>query len=775
MIRPVLLNGASPALRGAVFLAMGIGLGAFSSGGSLLSIFLFAVAAAGALLPGKRRHVYGAVCAMALGFWLGRARLACPAAESFRTVSRLDLSRPVQVTGRLADFWTASLSRRHCRMTLESVRQGNVREPLPAEAQLWVAGDRPLRWGRGDVVTATGYLRLPDVPVSPRDLASPRPLYLFSVKSALGIRLVRHTMLSVVSSPNRWLEARLRASGLSRQRVVAPISALLLGRTQDLDEGVVQNFRRGGLYHLLVIAGLHVGLLAAGLFGLLTLLGASRRRKDLILLLAVVAFAFFCGGKAPVVRASVTIAFLLFCRLLEKPVSALQAVGVSAVVVLLADPSELFSVGFFLTYGAVLGISLLTCPLAEGLRWLPANLRLTLAVAFSAQLATAPIIFWRFNLVSALAWVGTPLSIPVLVGLLALGVLILAGSAAGIPMALAAGAFAALLRLLETLAERCGSAAFLRVTPPLEAVVALLTLLVLAAVLRGRRRLVPLTLYALLFVFLAVRRGPSGPRAGFSVETLDVGQGDSILLRSGSRSFLIDGGGGFDSEAEDFGRTRLLPKLLDRGVTRLDAVLLSHPHPDHALGLFAVLREMPVGVFYRGGGQDFENFFSRLTELAHRRGVPARLLQTGAVVTWAGGTLSVLRSGGRPFKTDPVNNGSVVVIYEKEGRRALLTGDAGRPAERDILDLWTPLPRVDLVKVGHHGSRTSSSPEFLLAVCPRVALLSCGRNNRFHHPAPATMETFAALHIPVFRTDQRSDVGVVLAPRGLTLFQRGYP
>ena len=153
------------------------------------------------------------------------------------------------------------------------------------------------------------------------------------------------------------------------------------------------------------------------------------------------------------------------------------------------------------------------------------------------------------------------------------------------------------MRVLEWTAERAGGATFLRPTPPLWGVLMVGALLVAAARLRsGWGRAAAASGAAGAFLALALRSGPSGPAEGFSIEALDVGQGDAILLRWEDRAVLVDGGGPFDVVSTDFGRTRLIPKLLDRGVTRLDAVLLTHPHPDHALGLFAVLEELPGGI-----------------------------------------------------------------------------------------------------------------------------------------------------------------------------------
>lgn len=777
MRRVQLASGTAPALWAAVSLAVGILSGSHAVSGAGL-------AAAGALLAlggclasrgAVARAGWGALLFALAGFLLAAREIARPSAEAFRAIWRVDRSQPVQVRGRLDEFWSGEAPLRRSRLRAESLSQGGRTYPFRAPVNIWLSGVRDAPADRGDRVTLIGEIRRQDIPVSARELPAPEETFSLAVKSAAQILDRRPTLVSLLSRPNRALAARLAASPLPAYSVRGPVDALLLGRTEALDRGMTQNFRRGGLSHLLVVSGLHVALLAGGLE---ILFGAFFRRakvRHALVLVALVGFAVFAGARAPVLRAAVTLGLLLLSRILEKPVTILQAAGLSALVVLVIRPAELFTAGFFLTYGAAIGIALLAGPLQRGLALAPRRVRPALAVTLAAQLATAPIVFWRYNLVAGLSWLVAPVCLPVLALLLADGALILAAVAVGLSPILPGRLFALAEGALERIAEGSGSAGILRPTPPLAAALVLLALLAAAAAVSGRLRLAALGAYAGLFLFLAVRRVGPPPGGGFSVEALDVGQGDAILLRAGSSSFLIDGGGSWDPTDEDFGRTRLLPKLLDRGVARLDGVLLSHPHPDHALGLFAVLRELPVARFYRGPGPDDTGYFARLDALAGSRGTARRVLATGDRFAWAGGEFCVLRSGGRFFKTDAVNNDSVVVLYERNGRRVLLAGDAGMPAEREILDSHPHPAAVDVLKVGHHGSRTSSSPEFLRAFAPRAALLSCGRENRFHHPAAQTLATFAGERIPLFRTDRRSDVGFRLAGRHLILFERGLP
>jgi competence protein ComEC len=437
-----------------------------------------------------------------------------------------------------------------------------------------------------------------------------------------------------------------------------------------------------------------------------------------------------------------------------------------------AAPAEIYSIGTVLTFAAVCGIALLTPPIRGRLPVRPPALFSGFAAALAAQSATAPWLLWRFNLVSVGAWLTAPLAIPLLGGLIALGALLLAFAAAGLYPAPLLALFGLGSRALEFIAERAAGVAFLRPTPSLMAALAV-SGLTLAAVYAPRRLRAPASLSAAaLYLFLALRPGPAGPQRGFSLEALDIGQGDALLLRWQRHAILVDGGGPFELDQRDFGRTRLVPKLLDRGVTRLDAAVLTHPHPDHALGLFAVLEELPVGCFWHTRGEDEGNLIADLETAAASRGVKSAAPPPGGTILWRDARIEVLHSGGVHHKIDGTNNQSLVFLFERDGRRALLVGDAGAAAEGELLRS-ARVPRADVLKVGHHGSRGATTPAFLAAVCPRVAVLSCGRGNRFGHPAPETLRTLADARVPVFRTDLASDVRLDLLPGATRLFLRG--
>jgi competence protein ComEC len=253
------------------------------------------------------------------------------------------------------------------------------------------------------------------------------------------------------------------------------------------------------------------------------------------------------------------------------------------------------------------------------------------------------------------------------------------------------------------------------------------------------------------------------------VTFIDVGQGDSALLE-GPRGFvmLVDGGGRYD-DSFDTGARVVEPVLRARGIARVDLVVLSHPHPDHLNGLLRVLARFEVGRLWTSGDDGHNPRYGELLALAHQHGVPtpvpARFESKGMRIEplgpWVGDVV------GPPPGLD-ANNASLVVRASYAGHAVLFTGDIGIDGEAELVARGETGLGIasDIVKVPHHGSRTSSGDEFLAAVQPSMAVVSVGRHNTFHLPSSATMARYAARGVRVRRTDLEGAVTVAVDVQG---------
>jgi len=314
--------------------------------------------------------------------------------------------------------------------------------------------------------------------------------------------------------------------------------------------------------------------------------------------------------------------------------------------------------------------------------------------------------------------------------------------------------------------------AALRITLPvpsgfqvaLTALVSLALLLGHGAARAWARRLIAVGLGTAGLLGLELGQRQAGaPHGKLVASVLDVGQGDATLLDLPDGSLWLIDGGGFVGSPVDPGRSVILPELRARRRSRIDVMVLSHPHPDHFVGLESVIRAVEVGQFWdtgQGLAQGAGPVYARIRALLRERGVPVlgprELCGERAL---AGAAVQVLAPCPDFRREWGANDNSLVIRVALGSRAFLLTGDAEHDAEALLLERGAPL-RADFLKVGHHGSRTSSTPAFLGAVRPYVATMSTGVRNRFGHPHPATLRSLDERHIWALRTDRFGQVRI---------------
>jgi competence protein ComEC len=795
MIRSWSKSAGAPAVPAAFAVAAGIlaaaSLPAPASVGMTALLAAAGLAAVAVSHRGDRRTgVLGAVVLLAIaGGWRFRSRFLEPGRRTEAAVLSLGDETLVDVTGRIDRLWSRSGSLHRSRLAVESASSGGRTLDLPGPLHLVVGGEKdPSDTAEiGDLVRVQGPLRLPEAPPSDRSPfrfpAEPRLV----LKSADQIERLAGPagLLGPVDAAHAAAKRRLKAN-LARvserdRQAVGLLLALLMGETADLPGETVAAFRDGGVAHIVAISGLQVALVAAGLGLALGRLRLPVAARDATLLGATLLYAVFAGARPPVFRAALMIGLYLIARLLGRPTSPGQVVGFAAVALLLAEPEDLFDIGFLLTFAAIFGLSAFGAPLARWLRnrgYGPAFAVDIAAATIGAELAVFPIQAFVFNVVPFVGLLSNPVVVPLsvvfLYAALVLTPLLLVAppvaALAVVPLRLLTDAMVGVLSMLD------GLAAFRIIpTPPFAAVVATAALLFAAGTARraGLRR-ASLAAALSVMLFLLVRPVPAAAEGTARLEALDVGQGDAWLLVSPAGRVLVDGGGSWDREYES-GRLRLLPKLGDRGAVALDAVVLTHPHPDHSRGLLAVLTLLPVGEVFLPASAPRNEFLDEVLEAARRRRLPVRRLMAGDRISAGGFVFGVLHPSGHAYLRSPENNCSLVLRTRLGGRTLLLTGDVEAPVERDLLEGPGPLS-ADILKVAHHGSSTSTTPAMLAAVSPRLALVGVGRHNRFGHPSAEVLRRLREARVRTFRTDLDGDVTLLVRQRLiLPLFPEAFP
>jgi len=581
-----------------------------------------------------------------------------------------------------------------------------------------------------------------------------------------------------------WQRARVR---LGRRLARAGpggalLRALALGDRAGLPEAARDAFARLGIAHLLAVSGLHLGLLASLVYaavrlgpGRLAWLAARRDTRAIALVAGVAAaaaYAVLAGWGVPVRRALIFLLALLLGLAQRRPGLRLQPLALAAMGILSWEPEALFAPGAQLSFAACAALALaaprdpLAPPRLAALRASASALAVTAPLAALLLGSQAPFAL-PVNLV-AIPWTGWVL--------LPASLAATAAAAAGEGLAtswllaaserLAAGTLAAAGLLAEHLP---GGVARAAPAWPWLAAASLLA----AAALSARRTVVRAALAAaiggLLWWAPPAQLPPEPPRAVF----LDVGQGDATLVQGRRAALLVDAGLAVPG-GPDLGRSAVVPALRALGVRRLDLLLVTHTDLDHRGGIPAVLDAFPVGALWVPRGARVEPGFAVLRETARAHGVPIRECGAGDPTQRLGDlVVTPLWPPAERAATISSNERSLVVRIEVAGRRVLLPGDIEAEAEAGLLGNAADL-RADVLKLSHHGSRSSSTPRFLAAVGAAVAVASAPCGGRFEMPHARVLARAREARLSVWWTGRDGAVYVDLGER-LRVWGTGAP
>ncbi len=579
------------------------------------------------------------------------------------------------------------------------------------------------------------------------------------------------------------------------------LRAMLLGDKSILDADTKSLYQGAGIIAVLTISGLHISLLGTGLYAALKKAGLPAPACVLVTVLFMAAYGKMTGMSASVVRALVMFALRLGAGLLGRTYDMPTAIGLSAILLLVRQPLCLVHTGFLFSFGAVLALSLLAPALTDP--DMPGPLR-GLVQTLSVPLACLPVslcTYYSFPLCSILLNLAvTPLMAPVLVsGLLGLALgapaaLFPAGSEAGALFGdLAWAALVPARWILKGYDWLCraalglpGATLILGAPAPWQAA-AYLGILVLVVLASERIPLLVRYVALAAAVSLLTLRVPS---RGLELDMIDVGQGDGFYLEYEGLRILVDGG---SSSAEDVWTYTIMPFLKYKGAGHLDYLILSHDDDDHMNGMLALLEGMPENGFsvscllMPDVGEEMKESgnYQALVRAADDAGVPVSYVSAGDRISRGDLRIHVLHPRKGAVYGE-ANWYSTTLCLTLGDFSALLTGDLEEEGEEDFLrearertDLFDPAGNnpLTLLKAGHHGSKNATSPDLLDFFSPRTAFFSCGRNNRYGHPAPETRERLEEAGARIY--DTRTDGAVCLHTDGKRLridpFLKGDP
>jgi competence protein ComEC len=688
---------------------------------------LIALAVAAGLIAAERAHVQEVLADTVLGLI---------AAERF-----------VVIEAPVDREWLSGDRTSRVRVRRFAVDQAPVSLEIRHPLTIYVPSDTEAIEDR-DHILAEGFLR-----------RSARGSLYLSVKSRRLVELSRSGGDRHPRGLNRRLFTLLRAHASifpEHERATALIAAIALGDGSLLPLELKESYRRGGTYHLLVFSGLQIAF-AAGLLSLLLRVIGLRAATDVVLLVLAISAPVFAAAAPAVSRASLMIGLYALSRILGRPTRSVNLLFLSAALRLLLRPEEISSPGFLLTYAATFGLVVVGSSFAYGFHRPFAR---AAAFGLGAELCTQPVTLIFFRHYVAGGFLVTLVIFPLLATVLLLAIPIFVslshGSDFAAPLIEVVAWLDRLAASLNAIAAELPLSGFAPAPPVLLVIVCFAAAAVISrTALAGWKRggvLIAVLLIPQVTVAWRVLNPPRLP--GPVVEALDVGQGDSILVR-GARTILIDGGGSEDDP--EFGRRELLPLLIDRHVRKIDILVMSHPHADHCGGLVPIAANLEVGEIWISARHLGDPCTTNLLEAAGDARV--RFVRDGQRIEADGIAITATIPRLR-YKKAPLNNGSVVLTIEMDGVRLLLTGDIEADAERTLAEEAADRMPAEILKVAHHGSRSSTTPLLLEKIRPRVALISCGEDNSYGHPAAEVLERLRESGAHVFRTDRHGSVRI---------------
>ncbi len=575
---------------------------------------------------------------------------------------------------------------------------------------------------------------------SPKTFSNKYEFYL-KVKTQEQIEISKKNFLEKLfyfpANLNKILYERIKEKIKIYEKLNFFIKALIFGRYSYEDEDFFDVFQMAGVVHILSISGLHTGIFLFYFLIFLRFLKLSPPLLYILSILFLLFFASFCGYKAPVLRASLMGSLYLFFLLIHIPQTPEKALYLSLPINGFFMPNQILTPGFFLSY-------LSTYILIKSYYKFNSKFKSIFFSSFYVQLFIQPFLLYSFGILNWQALILNPLIVPFAsFFLLFLPLLII------FPVKIFLEIFEffsnLIFGIIQSVKNNLWWGAYLPYLP-----IFLLLIYYLLSIYfiekRGENLKVGRFLFyfflILLFFHFSITNIPEK-----SLSFLNVGQGSSFLIKDGFTSILIDTG------KRSF-HTWLLPSLLKERVCHLNLLIITHPSYDHDRWAKKIMETMPLGGI--AFPEIFKENFKNLIEKARREGVKIYFLKRKDYFKTENLKFEVLHPEIKCYEN--ANEGSLVLQISSKNKNLLLTGDAPKKIEEEVLKYLDG--NLDILVVGHHGSNTSTSKKLLKCKKPKIGIISVGKKNPYNHPSTEVLRDLKESNILILRTDQRGTIKI---------------
>lgn len=545
--------------------------------------------------------------------------------------------------------------------------------------------------------------------------------------------------------------------------------AILLGDKDKLSEDIQERFKTSNLSHMLAVSGAHVSYIILGLTYVLQNSIIGKKNEKIVCIIFLLFFMAITNFTPSVTRACIMAVLTLFSGIIYRKSDVYTNISVAALITLIFNPYSLLDLGFQLSYGGTIGIIIFIKRIQEK----KSNskvinyIKQMALVSIYANIIIIPIMMYHFNTVSFTFIISNIMASPILGIIVITGFLFIIASITVKPLTRLIAIFIKpILSILIKISQICSKLPFsniLVVTPYMFNVISYYAIILycIKSKKNNKCKIIICLLIVLILINFIIYIFPQKLRIFF----IDVGQGDStLIITPDKKTVLIDGGG---SDSFDVGEKVLLPYLLDRRILKIDYVLISHFDTDHCGGILTIMEKVKVkNIIISEQAEHSENYERFKKLMIHKKIRLIEVKKWDKIKIGRYSEFKILFPTSRLLSENPLNNNSIVAQFNYNNFKMLFTGDIEKLAEQQILKAEKAEIRADILKVAHHGSKTSSIPEFIKAVKPKIALIGVGKNNTFGHPNQQTIKNLENIKCRIYRTDLQGEIIIKIDQKG---------
>ncbi|EOC99285.1 DNA internalization-related competence protein ComEC/Rec2 [Caldisalinibacter kiritimatiensis] len=677
------------------------------------------------------------------------------------------------------------ISKNYSKYILEAtnIKYKNKELKLQENCMLQVSGKKVLR--TGDKISLRGIIKEPNSNTNPGLFNY--SLYL-NTKSISVIVSTKSYLVKVISKEN--LSFGQAFVNNAKNKLVKTfnmylseknsnlVKSMILGDSKYLENSEAKKIRDLGLAHLLAVSGLHIGILSMFIIFVLKLFRITPKVLIITTVIILWTYGYIVGYPSSILRALVMFSCLLLSKITFRRYDPINSLGFGGLLLLIYRPLWVFDIGFQLSFSATLSLLIFTIRIKHLFLHKIGKLGDILSPLIAVQLGIIPILAYHFNNVSFVSVFTNLILVPIMSIVVILAFVLIIVSFASAKLSIVIGMF---LNTLLNISDYFITFIYNKLpivtvevfSPSLVEIILYFTLIFISLKIIDIK-LFSVALNKVIVIYLTTLVMLSGVFFTYNdeviIDFIDVGQGDATLIRDNSKAFLIDTGGSLFQGA-DVGNNTIIPFLLKEGITRLDAVFITHYHKDHCKALLSIIDKINVDKIIIGYKNKKSTLYWDIVKKAEEKNIPIFIVKRGdKIVISKNIKLFVLwpdKIKENKLYEYNENNMSLVLLLQSFDKKILFTGDIEKQSENKLANMNKECD-VDIIKVPHHGSSTSSTEEFIKYFEPEVGVISVGNNN-FGHPDNQVIKRYEENNVKIYRTDVQGLITVKLYPNSFEI------